>query len=143
MRQRVEYPLWETDQVTLQISPTHFFSIELRDRPACVLSVSEITRDKGILTFRNYVDEAMMQPEHFRMVVDFFLKDSTKKGILHERWLESNISDQAVEVKTILEQRKMERNCVGNLHCGSVLVHAPHFHLEDRKAHYCTGWTNE
>lgn len=137
---KVTYPLWEKDRVTLQIAPNHFFAIELREN-ACVLSVTETTRQKNqLITYRIYVDEAMMQPEHFRMVVEAFLKDSVKKGILYERFLETDIIDQGVTFKTALEQQKMQRNSVGRLHCGSVINHLRHYHMEGPYSYECEGW---
>lgn len=107
---KTEYPLWELDKVTIKISENHFFAIELREN-ACVLSITETTRNKDtFLTFRIYVDEAMMRPEHFRMTVEAFLRESVKKGILYVRFLETDIVDQAVAFTTALTQRKMDRD---------------------------------
>lgn len=138
MRKEDDYPLWSEDRVVEKLSDNHYFVIEIRDNNNASIALQEGTGN-GHYTFRQYVDQAMMEPDHFRMVLEHFLRDSTDRR-MHEQFTTPNIVDRLCKYKTELEQRKMARLCQGNLHCGCVINHPKHYHMEGPYSFECEGW---
>lgn len=138
MRKEDIYPLWSEDRVVEKLSDNHYFVIELRDGGNASIALQEGV-DNGHYTFRQYVDQALLAPEHFRMVVEHFLRDATHQR-MREQFTTPDIVDRLVSYKTELEQRKMARLSKGYLHCGRIINHPNHYHMEGRYPYKCEGW---
>lgn len=140
---KTNYPYWEKDRVTDQISKDHFVTVELRDGGSGAISLTELTKNRrNRYTFRQYVDVALMSPEHFRMVVDHFLQDSISKG-MHGTLATDDIIDRIVVHKVTLENQRTPRAGDLYLHCGSIDTHDKHTHREGRMLYFCEGWSND
>ena len=143
MSKKIEYPLWETDIVTDRIADDYYFSIELRDGGSGVIRLTEVRLNEDVRwNYREYVDTALMAPEHFRMVVEHFLRDTSSRRT-HSILASDEVLNKIVALKIELESKKASRIADGILHCGAIHEHGGHYHMEGPYGFFCEGWTND
>lgn len=138
-----EYPLWETDKVTDRIGTDHYVTIELLDDGSGAFSVTELDRKGRTLKgFRHVMDATTVTPELFRLTVEHVLNHYVANG-MPNFLIRSETLHRIVGLKIVLEQGKARRICRGELHCGAVAAHGPHYHMEGAQGYHCEGWSND
>lgn len=142
---RISYPYWpeSEDAVVDRIGERHFVTLELRDGGSGAITLTELTEDgKNRLSFRNYFDVAMMDTEHFKLQLEYFLRDATHKG-LHHIFDDGEVVTRIIAHKLDLEARKASKIASGVLHCGQIHDHGGHYHMEGPNGYFCEGWSND